>query len=70
MNGDEPVLDLGAQLLEAFLEQELDVGVHDAKGGLLPTGVVDRVQIVTGMNSLIPIVSTGNRQQVGIRGEE
>jgi hypothetical protein len=39
----EPLLDLGTKLLESFLEEELDVGVHGVEDGLLPMGVVDGV---------------------------
>jgi hypothetical protein len=45
---DEPFLDLDTKLLESFLEEELDVGVHGTKDGLLPMGVVDGVQIIAG----------------------
>jgi hypothetical protein len=64
------LLHLGAQLLEAFLEQELHVGVHGTEDSLLLTGEVDWVQIVAGMKSLIPIVSAENHQQAEIGGEE
>jgi hypothetical protein len=45
---DEPFLDLDTKLLESFLEEELDVGVHVTKDGLRPMGVVDGVQIIAG----------------------
>jgi hypothetical protein len=53
----ESFLDLSTELLESFLEHQLDVGIHGTEDILLSLGVVDGVQIIVGMMSLIPIVS-------------
>jgi hypothetical protein len=68
----ESFLNFGAELLESFLEHQLDVGIHGVEDVLVSAGVVDGVQIVVGTKSLIPIVSVQGspRTEIGGRQEQ